>query len=254
MDWQDDAILLSVRAYGETSAIAELLTRTNGRHRGLIHGGRSRKMRPILQPGNGVRASWRARLEDHLGTLRLELIKGRAAFLMENPTDLAVLGTVCAHCHLLAEREPHPRLHDALAGFLDYVVHLPHGPQNLQLVAGLLVRFELVVLDECGFGLDLSRCAATETTEDLIYISPKSARAVSGRAGAPYRDRLLPLPKFLVHHSREEGVPSPDAIQDGFKLTGYFLDKHLLAPEGLKLPEPRNRIVQRLTMLPRSKR
>src|SRR5918995_4696557 len=184
MHWSDEAVVLGSRPHGETGAIAELLTRGHGRHLGLVHGGRSRKLRAVLQPGNLVVAGWRARLDDHLGTFALEPAALRAAELMADPLKLSGLVTVIGLTQLLAEREPHPRLYDALRIMLDTL-------DNDRMWPAVLVRYELGLLDELGFGLDLARCAVTGSSDDLVYVSPRTGRAVSGGAGAAYRERLL---------------------------------------------------------------
>ena len=240
MDWRDEAIVLSVRPHGETSAIAELLTRDHGRHLGLVHGGRSRRTRPVLQPGNSVHAHWRARLADQLGRFHLELSCARAVFIMEEAGALAALGSLTQLCRLLAERDPHPRLYEALGVLLDVLA----GGHEIARIAQLMLKFELGLLDELGFGLDLSRCAATGATKDLVYVSPRSGRAVSRSGGAPWRSRLLPLPGFLLGKGAEE-VSLTD-LKAGFALTGYFLERHLFAPRQQTLPEARTRFVHLL--------
>ncbi len=237
MHWSDEAIVLSVRPHGETSAIVELLTAQHGRHLGLVHGGRSRRNRPLLQAGNKLRAEWRARLVDHLGTFRVDLLRAHAAGLMEDAASLAALGSLTELCRLLAEREPHPRLYDALDALLDVLA------QGIEIgeTARLLVAFELGLLDELGFGLDLSRCAATGIQDELIYVSPKTGRAVSREAGAPYRHLLLTLPPFLRHSAAVR--PTGDELAAGFALTGYFLGRHLFHPQGKDLPPARKRFL-----------
>lgn len=240
MEWNDVAVVLGVRKHGETSVIAELMTRDRGRHLGLVQGGRSRKMRPILQPGNSVRAVWRARLDEHLGQFRIEGEKLRAAQLMEDAHGIYALQTLSTHLRLLAERQAHRPLYETLNVVLDNL----HAPD----IAGeLVVRFELAVLEELGFGLDLTCCAATGTTEDLIYVSPKSGRAVSRSAGAPYKDRLLVLPSFLrvQDHSQIKSAPLVDIIR-GFELVDFFLERHVYGPRGLKSPIERERLVRTL--------
>src|SRR5262245_16296346 len=182
MHWSDEGVILSVRAHGEAGAVLEVFTREHGRHLGLVHGGRSRKLRPILQTGNHVDAVWKARLADNLGHYTVELRKGFAAAVMENAAALAALTSMTALARLLPERDPHPNLYEVtlfVLGFLD----------EPQVWPALVVRWELALLDELGFGLDLASCAATGNTTDLIYVSPKSGRAVSAQAGEPYKDR-----------------------------------------------------------------
>jgi DNA repair protein RecO (recombination protein O) len=238
MEWKDEGVVLAVKRHGETSAIAEILTATRGRSLGLVRGGRSRQMRPILQPGNIVLATWRARLEDHLGNFTLEPLELKAGLLIGEAMRLAALTTLTAEAQLLPEREPHPRLYEALRVVLDALEVADTWP-------ALLVRWELGLLDELGFGLDLARCAATGTTEDLIYVSPKTGRAVSRSAGLAYRDRLLALPAFLK--GTQAGRPGQTDVVDGLKLTGFFLERHVFGPRGVGAPESRHWILTHLT-------
>src|SRR5262245_57996151 len=221
MHWSDEGVILSVRAHGEAGAVLEVFTREHGRHLGLVHGGRSRKLRPILQIGNYVDASWKARLADHLGHFTIELRKGFAAQVMDDAAALAALTSMAALARLLPERDPHPNLFEVslfVLGFLDDRAMWP----------ALIVRWELVLLEELGFGLDLSSCAATGKTTDLIYVSPKSGRAVSAEAGEPYKGRLLALPAFL--RGSATGTVTEDDVRAGFALTGHFLEARVLKP------------------------
>lgn len=236
MQWSEDGVILSVRKHGESSAIVELFTRSQGRYLGLVRGGRSRRLRPILQPGNSVAANWRARLAEHLGSMDVEASKVRVASIIDDPIRLAGLSTITTLVQLVAEREPHERLYDALLLVLDALEHDQHW-------VALLVRWELGLLEELGFGLDLSTCAATGSQDDLIYVSPKSGRAVSKTAGAPYAQKLLKLPGFLLGR---QGSPEPSDVLSGFALTGYFLDRHVFGPRGLTFPEPRERMISKL--------
>jgi DNA repair protein RecO (recombination protein O) len=235
MHWTDDALVLGARRHGEAGVVLELMTRGHGRHLGLVHGGRSQKLQPVLQPGNTVQATWRARLDEHLGTYTVEPLHSRAARLMASPLALTGLATLTALLRLLPERDPHPDLHEMAEALVEHL-------DEPDLAGPLFVRFELALLAELGFGLDLSSCAATGATRDLAYVSPKSARAVSAAAGEPYRDRLLPLPGFLVGQPRGNR-PSAGEIADGFRLTGYFLDRTLFDPQGEHLPDERARFV-----------
>lgn len=237
MDWTDEGIILGVRPHGETASIVELLTRTHGRHLGLVHGGRSRRMRPILQPGNHVEVSWKARLAEQLGHVSIESRRAYAAEVMDHAMPLAGLATLTTLARLLPERDPHPSLYEVslfVLGFLDEPEVWP----------ALLVRWELALLEELGFGLDLSACAATGSNDDLIYVSPKSGRAVSASAGEPYADRLLALPGFL--RGRSQGAVSAADIAAGFALTGHFFETRILAPRGETLPEVRGRLLDML--------
>src|SRR5262252_5593348 len=191
MEWSDEGVILSVRPHGETGAVLELFTRAHGRHLGLVHGGRSRKLRPILQTGNHVDATWKARLADNLGHFGVELRRGFAAEVMDDAPALAGLTSIAALARLLPERDPHPSLFEITLFVLGYL-------DDREVWPALLVRWELALLEELGFGLDLTACAATGSPHNLIYVSPRSGRAVSAAAGEPYKQRLLALPKFLL--------------------------------------------------------
>ena len=239
MHWSDEGIIVSVRPHGETAAIVETFTRSHGRWLGLVHGGRSRRLRPVLQIGNVVHLTWKGRLPEQLGTITLELRRGHAAEAMSNPRSLSALTSMCALLPLVAEREPHPNLYEVtqfVLGFLDSEDVWP----------ALVVRWELSLLDELGFGLDLSECAATGSNDQLIYVSPNSGRAVSASAGEPYRDRLLSLPAFLDQSKR--GAVAGDDLMLGFELTGHFLKARVLAPRQREMPAARERL---LTLLKR---
>ncbi len=235
MEWRDEGVILSVRRHGETSAIAEILTAGHGRAMGLVRGGRSKQQRPVLQAGNAVQAVWRARLEEQLGTFTLEPLDLRAGAIMEEPFRLAGLATLTGLTQLLPEREPHPRLYEALRIVLEAIDHDHVWP-------ALLVRWEMGLLDELGFGLDLSRCAATGARDNLLYVSPKSGKAVSAEAGEPFRDRLFRLPPFL----REGGDATPRDVIEGLRLAAYFLDRHLFEPRGVRFPEQQDWIIRAL--------
>jgi DNA repair protein RecO (recombination protein O) len=240
MEWSDEGVVLSVRSHGETAAVVDLFTRAHGRHSGLVHGGRSRRLRPVLQIGNHVDATWKARLADNLGHYNIELRRGFAAPLMDDAAALAAVTSMTALARLLPERDPHPSLFEITLFVLGYLEEAAVWP-------ALVVRWELALLDELGFGLDLATCAATGTTADLVYVSPKSGRAVSAMGGEPYKDRLLALPGFL----RAGGAAGPVAKEDvaaGFALTGYFLEARVLAPHGLEMPEARGRLVSYLRL------
>jgi DNA repair protein RecO (recombination protein O) len=231
MDWTDEGIVLGVRRHGETSAILEVMTRAHGRHLGLVRGGAGSRMRPVLQPGNVVRVTWRARLDEHLGHYVVEGLRLRAGEFMIAAHAAYGVTHLAALCRLLPERDPHERVHDALAEILDHL-------ENRALAAALIARFELQMLGEFGFGLDLDQCAVTGATADLIYVSPKSGRAVSRMAGEPWRDRMLRLPAFL--HSEEEARElAADELTDAFALTGFFLERHVLEPRGLPMHDAR---------------
>ncbi len=233
MQWTDEGIVLGVKRHGEASVILELMTRERGRHLGLVRGGAGTRLRGVLQPGNVLRATWRARLDEHLGHYAVEGLNLRAAGFLGAAHAVHGVTHLAALCRLLAEREPHARLFATLDAILD-VVDEPRA------AATAVARFELALLAELGFGLDLSSCAATGATADLAYVSPRSGRAVSRAAGADYRDKLLPLPAFLRDNEAPAGVA---ALTDAFTLTGFFLDRHAFAPRGLPLPAARSRFV-----------
>ncbi len=244
MEWRDEGIILGTRKHGETSAILEVMTRAHGRHLGLVRGGRSRRMQPTLQPGNRVDLVWWARLDEHLGAYQVEPIEMHAARLFDSACGVYGLQTVAAHLRLLPERDPHAGLYETLA--------LLVGHLGDPAAAGeLIVRFELLVLDELGFGLDLARCAATGQADDLAFVSPKSGRAVSREAGRPWADRMLPLPAFL---RRGAGIrPDLAAIEDAFRLSAFFFARHVYEPRGLDAPEARAGLIAALRkrLLPR---
>lgn len=237
MQWSDEALILSVRPHGETASIVELFTRENGRHLGLVHGGRSRKQRPVLQIGNHIEANWKARLADQLGHMTLELRRGYAAEVLDDAAGLAALTSMAAMARLLPERDPHTSLFEVslfVLGFLDDPTVWP----------ALYVRWEVALLEELGYGLDLTTCAATGATENLVYVSPKSGRAVSQSAGAPYADRLLALPGFL-RPGRSEGVAPGDVVA-GLTMTEHFLETRVWAAREIPKPEARSRLAQLL--------
>ena len=239
MEWRDEGVILSVRRHGETSAIAEILTVGHGRCLGLVRGGRSRIQRPVLQAGNAVEAVWRARIEEQLGTYVLEPLELRAGAIMQEPFRLAGLSTLTGLAGLLPEREPHRRVYEGLRIVLGAM-------EQDEMWPALLVRWEMGLLDELGFGLDLSRCAATGTTDNLVYVLPKSGKAVSAQAGEAYKDRLLRLPGFL----KSNAAASPEDVIDGLNLTGYFLHRHVFEPRGAAMPEQRERVLKGLAERP----
>jgi DNA repair protein RecO (recombination protein O) len=236
MQWTDEAIVLGVKRHGESSVILELMTAERGRHLGLVRGGSSTRLRGVLQPGNSLRATWQARLDEHLGHYTVEGLNLRAAGFLAAAHAVYGVTHLSALCRLLAEREPHAGIFVALGAILD-AIDDPHA------AAVLIARFELAFLAELGFGLDLGSCAATGTTADLIYVSPRSGRAVSRVAGEEYRNRLLRLPGFL--HAEDEA--SAADLADAFALTGFFLDRHAFAPRGLAVPDARARFVAAVT-------
>lgn len=240
MEWRDAGIVLAARRHGESGLIVSLLTSGHGRHAGLVKGGLSKAGRGLYQPGNLLTATWKARLEDQLGLYACELGEANAAAVMADPGRLAALTAACAVAEaVLPEREAHPLLFDAT---LALVAALRDAPDVTYGAA--YVEWEMVVLRDLGFGLDLSACAATGATEDLVWVSPRSGRAVSATAGEPWRDKLLPLPSFLLEDGEGED-PDAAAIASGLRLTGWFLDRHVLAPHGRRPPPARDRFEQR---------
>ncbi len=241
MEWSDTGIVLSARRHGENAAVVSLLTEHHGRHAGLVHGARGRRARGLYQPGNTLAARWQARLAEHLGRYTCELVRARTAVLLDDAPRLAALAAVCALVEAtLPERHPYPQVHGALLHLLD---DLEAGERWAETV----VRWELALLAELGFGLDLSACAATGTMQDLVYVSPRSGRAVSREAGAAYAEKLLPLPAFLAWPGDSPGAAVPAAdIVAGLRLTGWFLEKHVFAGQGGRMPPARERFVDRL--------
>jgi DNA repair protein RecO (recombination protein O) len=229
MEWSDEGIVLGVRRHGETSAIVELMTPSRGRHLGLVRGGISRRIKPYLQPGNSVRAIWRARLDEHLGNYTIEGTALRADRVMASASASYCMQTLAALLRLLPERDPHIALYEALCVIMDHL-------DEPGIAAPLLVRFELQLLAELGFGLDLGECAATGEAEELVYVSPKSGRAVSRAAGEPWKAQLLPLPGFL--NGRAAGATMEDVVA-GFSLTEFFLQRRAFEPRGMAMPEAR---------------
>ena len=239
MQWSDEGIVLFSRVHGETSAIVELLTASHGRHSGLVRGGRSKRLRPVLQTGNLVSAEWRARLSEHLGSYAIELLEARAAPILDDKIALAGLNSLAALARFLPEREPHSRLFEASNLVIQALGEGDHWP-------AVLARWEMGLLDELGFGLDLSCCAGTGATANLDYVSPKSGRAVSREAGEPYKEKLLALPAFLLPDNGQNSTPTPTDVADGFRLTGYFLNKNIWSPRDMQPPAARDRLISLL--------
>ncbi len=239
MEWQDEGIVLAGRRHGEAALVVSLLTRDHGRHAGLVHGGGSGRARGTYQPGNRVSAHWRARLEEHLGTYRCELEVAEAARLLDDPMRLAALASACALLEAgLPERAPHPALYQDMLALIEALSGADWGRNY--------VAWEVALLSELGFGLDLSACAATGATEGLAYVSPKSGRAVSLSAGAPWHDRLLPLPRFLVAPTGPAEPGEGAEILAGLRLTGHFLEVHLFGAANRGPPAARRRLFERL--------
>ena len=224
MHWSDDGLILSVQKYGENSVILHALTRERGRCAGLVRGGAGKRLRGILQPGNEVGLNWRGRLSEQLGTFTVEAGNSFGTLLFDSPLGLSAGSAALSLMDkVLPEKEPHPALFDAS------LLLIRSLPEDTDIWGPLFVRWELGVLAELGYGLDLSCCAATGVTDDLIYVSPKSGKAVSLEAGAAYQDRMLPLPAFLREtDGTVEEKPILEQVADGLTLSGYFIRKYLL--------------------------
>ena len=234
IDWRDEGIVLSARPHGEDAAVVQLLTRARGRHAGLARGAQSKRQRGTFQPGNRVDAAWRARLPDHLGNLTCELLRSPAAGLFEYPERLDALSAAMSVAeHALPERTAHPAAFEGTAALLD-ALDGDHW-------AEALVHWELLLLREVGFGLDLTQCAGGGPNDQLVYVSPRTGRAVSLSKGEPYADKLLSLPGFLAGYGGGGGRE----VALGLQLTGYFLRRHVFHPEDRDLPAARLRVAER---------
>jgi DNA repair protein RecO (recombination protein O) len=243
MDWTDRGIVLSARRHGETSLIVQMLTERHGRHAGLVRGGASARARGLYQPGNLLAAHWRARLAEHLGNFSCEMVTGSAAALLDNGGKLAALSAAAALAEAaLPEREPHGDVFESLSALIAAL-----GAARMAADwAPVYVRFELGLLASLGFGLDLARCAATGTNDNLAFVSPKTGRAVSFSAGEAWRDKLLALPRFLIADATPHERAERGDVDKGLALTGYFLERHVFAPHGKGLPAARLRLAERL--------
>lgn len=243
VEWTDEAIVLSARPHGETAAVAQVMTQTHGRHAGLVHGGQGRKARPLLQPGNRVTVHWRARLAEHLGALTMEPLALRTGRLLDEPAKLAGVLAVCALAEAaLPERERHTQVYDGMDVVLSHLL-----TPDTALWPALIIRWEVGVLTDLGYGLDLRRCAVSGVEGGLTHVSPASGRAVDGTHpdAAPYLDKLLRLPGFLL--SSDAPVEGDD-LRDGFALTGWFLERRVLWPADRVLPEARGRLIDVLAL------
>ena len=244
MEWTDQGLVLGVRQQGEASVVLELMTAARGRHLGLVRGGRSRRLSPVLQPGNTVQVVWRARLDEHLGIFTVEPLVSRAGRLMADPGTIFALQTLTGHLRLLAEREPHPALHGAVEAALDAFAAADR-PEVLDFGA-FIARFELALLEELGYGLDLSVCAATGERDELHYVSPKTGRAVSRAGAIGYEDRLFRLAPFMTGGPSNGG---PQELRDAFRLTGHFLTRYIYGPRGLREPVARTEFLTQIDRL-----
>ncbi|WP_372838915.1 DNA repair protein RecO [Phaeovulum sp.] len=237
MDWQDEGSILSLRPHGETSAIIEVFTAGHGRHAGVVRGGASRKLAATLQPGSRVAVAWRARLEDHLGVYTVEPLQSRAGVLGDRLALLGLGAVAALLLFALPEREPHRAIYLSSEALLDALAQqAPDWPLAY-------LRWELRLLEDLGYGLDLTRCAVTGERENLVFVSPKSGRAVSRAGAGEWEARLLPLPACLLG----QGGASAAELVQGLATTGHFLE-HRLARDlgGRALPEARARLVAAL--------
>jgi DNA repair protein RecO (recombination protein O) len=241
MEWIDEAIVLSARPHGENAAVVTLLTAAHGRHAGLMSGGQGRNAQPVVQPGNRVKAVWRARLPEHLGHFALDLGMSHAAAWLDRPEILTIIASACAVTEAsLPERQPMPGIYAGLATLL--------ALRDADLWGPAYVKWEMGLLQALGYGLDLSRCAASGVEENLTYVSPRTGRAVSKEAGAPYQEKLFPLPSFLLGF----GVWGAEDIAKGLELTGHFLSRNVFAHPHSRtliampsdLPQARHRLVE----------
>lgn len=236
MQWADEALILDCGKYAEHAAIVYVFSREHGRYSGVSKAALSNRNRATYQPGNLVHVEWKARLPEHMGTVTCELVQSFAALVMADMVRLSAMSSACALIKAcLPERDPHPALYDALRRLFLSIAH--EEPLEWQMQ---YARFELLLLRECGIGLDLSECVATGTREELVYVSPKSGRAVSRAAGEPYHDKLLPLPAFLQDPL---GIAPFEAIRDALMLTGFFLDAYWREAHHKELPGARARLI-----------
>lgn len=237
MDFHEEAFVLSARAHGDTGVVVDLLTETHGRRGAYVAGGASRKMKPFLQVGARVIVDYRARSSDHLGSARLEAVGEGPSALFDDAMALTGLAAAAAVAQgALPEREPQPGAFLAFEAMMGAFAIPDVWP-------AIFVRFEAGLLEDLGFGLDLSRCAATGSMDDLIYVSPRTGRAVSREAGAPYADKMLKLPPFML--GAQAGLGEGD-VGDGLDLTGHFLEQFVFHPQNRPLPEARIWMIDRL--------
>jgi len=242
VEWTDEAIVLSAARLGDSDAVLEVMTPHHGRARGFIKGGLGRRNKANLQPGNQLAVTWRSRLETNLGRFTVELVHSPLGLMLGDGSRLAALSAVTATvASTMNERELHEGVYAGLKVVLDLLEHDSSGMQDW---AAALTKLELGILSAVGFGLDLSECASTGTKENLIYVSPKSGRAVSGEAGMPYKGRLLDLPAFVA--SGAVSAPSLDDVINGLKLTGYFLERNIWIVHGKGQPAARERLFSSL--------
>jgi DNA repair protein RecO (recombination protein O) len=236
MEWKEEGLVIARRHHGESAAIVSLLTREHGRHLGLVRGGTGRRAAGLYEPGNLVRAVWRGRLQEHLGSYACEPVQSFAARVIDDPLRLGALTSACAIVEVaLPEREPHEALYAATLELLSQL----EGEDW----AARYARWECQCLADLGYGLDLSHCALTGTAEDLAYVSPRSGRAVSRAAGQPYAEKLFALPSFLT--SGEVGRVPPAAVLGALDMTGHFLERNVLAASDKPIPQARIQFIDR---------
>ncbi len=236
MEWRDEALILSARRHGETAAIAECLTRAHGRHFGLVHGGAGKSKSGQLQPGQLAMVTWRARLAESLGTFEIEPMQSLGARLMDDPLRLAGLMALASLASaVLPEREPHQAVFDGLKILLPLM-----AKEDARGWGAVLSKWELGLLQELGFGLDLARCAVTGSPDDLAFISPRTGRAVSRNAAENYAPRLFRLPQFFLGN-QAQNPPDPADVAEALRITAHFIETSILMPHGQRLPEARAR-------------
>lgn len=246
MEWTDEGIVLNLHKHGEHDALLDCMTIEHGKHRGFVKAGLSKRQKPLLQPGNRLKLTWRARLEDNLGTYRIDPIHSPLGGLLSNRAALAALSaSLAVFATTLPERDRHPDLYNGLKAYIDL---LEYSEGDDVIFAAGLVKLEMGILAALGYGINLSECAATGTRKDLCYVSPKSAQAVSRAAGMPYQAKMLPLPDFLLENSH--GAITHKDVYDGLTLTGYFLDRYIWAVYGKAQPAARERLVSGLLKTP----
>ena len=239
MNWSDVGIILSSKKFGESSVIVSLMTPNHGRHLGLVRGGSGKRARGIYQAGNIVTVDWSARVEDQLGSYRCELLKPLASLYLDDPLRLAGLSSACAVVEIaLPERESYRDVYESLLSFF-IDLDLDDWLENYD-------RWEISLLASLGFGLNLSSCASTGQVFDLIYVSPKSGRAVSANVGEPYKDKLLELPNFLTQELKKPEIPNYRAIYQGLYLTIFFIDRNVFIHNRNGAPSARSRLVDRV--------
>ncbi len=239
MQWNDSCILLSASKYGERAGVIGLFSRAHGIHRSISKNAYTSKQRGLYQPGNIAEVEWKARLAEHMGSITADLQRPIAPLLLDDPLALDALGSICSLLQrFIHEREPHPALYDRTEALL---THMAAG----HVWQPYYVKWELALLAELGYGLDLSECAATGQTHELVYVSPKSGRAVCREAGAPYAEKMLALPAFLISDAAAEEVDEA-CLYHGLTLTGYFLQQWVATPHHMQLPDARYRLAERL--------